>query len=164
MFHFEPGVALWTLVSFVIVLVVIQRYVYPPVRKIFKIRTQTIDENIASAEKQRILADERTAELEERMHSVHQEEERILLEARERARTLRAEYERKALDDIRELRRSREADLRKLEDGFYEQNQQEFTNLVMHTCERVLRTSIPPDLQHVIIDQRITELERLERL
>ncbi|HUX11910.1 MAG TPA: ATP synthase F0 subunit B [Spirochaetia bacterium] len=164
MFHFEPGVVVWTLVSFGIAFVVIQRYVYPPVRNIMRNRRETIAATIAETETRLAEAEQRAAELEVRMRQIRQEEERVLLEARERARILYAEQERKALDEIRELRKSREADLRKLEEGFYEKTQREFTQLVLHTCERVLRTGIDPEMQRRIIEERILELERIQNL
>ncbi len=164
MFHFDPGVVVWTLVSFVIVLVVIQRYVYPPVRNIMRTRRETIASNLADAEKRLAEAEDRAAQLEEQMRHIRQEEQRVLLEAREKARILYAEQERKALEEIRELRRSREADLAKLEEGFYEKTRKDFTQLVLHSCERVLRTGIDSEMQRRIISERIGELERIDKL
>lgn len=164
MFHFDPGVVVWTLVSFIIVLVVIQRYVYPPVRNIMRSRRETIASNLAEAEKRLAEAEERAGRLDEQMRHIRQEEQRVLVEAREKARTFYAEQERKALEDIRELRRSREADLAKLEEGFYEKTRKEFTGLVLRSCERVLRTGIDTEMQRKIIDERIGELERIDEL
>ncbi|WP_455382185.1 F0F1 ATP synthase subunit B family protein [Salinispira pacifica] len=164
MFHFDPGVVVWTLVSFAIVLFVIQRYVYPQIRTVLRNRRETIASTIEEAEKRLAEAEQRAADLEERMRHIRQEEQRVLVEAREKARALYAEQERRALEEIRELRRSREADLAKLEEGFFEKTRNQFTQMVLRSCERVLRTSIDPEMQRRITEERIGELERLDRL
>jgi len=164
MFNFEPGVAIWTLLSFAIVLFIIRRYVYPPVQKILQTRRESVDRSLEEAELKLADAEKRAADVTQRMLAIRQEEERILVEAREKARALYAEQERKALEEIRLLRKSREADLKKLETGFYERTQKEFTELLMQTCERVIRGSLTPELQQRINDQRVSELERIDRM
>jgi F-type H+-transporting ATPase subunit b len=116
-FEFQPGVAVWTLISFALVYLIVHRMVFPVIRKAVVARRSQIEQSISEAEARQAEAQAKARELEERLRRMGQQELEVLAEAREKGRQMYAEHERKALEDFRLMRKQREIDLQKMEQG-----------------------------------------------
>jgi F0F1-type ATP synthase membrane subunit b/b' len=161
MFEFEPGVAVWTLAAFAIVYLIVSRTVFPVVRKTVQDRRAQIDSSLADASGRQEEARARSAELEERLRKLALQELSVLAEARDKAKLIYAEYEKKALEDFRRMRRQREDELAKMEEGAQQALRTAFARTVIAACHRVMRTELSPDQQSRIIDERLNELEKM---
>lgn len=164
MFTFEPGVAFWTIITFSIVLWIIQSKVYPPVRKLLDTRRETIAKNLEEAEHKYQESLRISKELNEKLQAIRVEEQRILSAAREKAQALYEQYAKEALDEIRTLRKQKEQDLVLMEQDFFEKSEQKLTKLIIASCEKILKTKLTPEQQHAIIAERIEELSKLKEL
>jgi F-type H+-transporting ATPase subunit b len=161
MFEFQPGVAVWTLVSFAIVYVIVHKTVFPVVRKTVAARRAQIDSSLADASARQEEARVRAAELEERLRRLSTDEQQILAEAKEKGKRLYSEHEQKALEDFRRMRRQREDELAKMEQGAQQALRASFARTVIQACHRVMRTELTSEQQGRIIDQRLDELEKM---
>lgn len=164
MFIFEPGIALWTVLSFLVVFLIIQQKIYPPVRKMLDERKAAIEKNLTEAEQKNQEAAKVSKELTEKLQTVRIEEQRILSEARERSRTLYEQYAKEALEEIRALRQQKEQDLNSMESAFFEKSEQKLTKLIMLSCEKILKVGLTPEQQKAIIAERIQDLARVKEL
>jgi len=162
MFIFEPGVAFWSIIAFCIVLIFIQKKVYPPIRKILDDRKRTIEDNLAKTEQDRQVAEKHRLNIEEQLRNVKLEEQRIISESREKAQKLYTDLEKKVLEEIRTLKMQKQTELTNLEDAFYQKTKEKFAGLIINGCEKVLKTTLSPELQQKIIEQRIEELKNAE--
>lgn len=164
MFTFEPGVALWTILSFGLVLFVLSKYVYPPVNALLKTRKETIAKDIAEAEQKNQTAALVSKELAEKLQTIRIEEQRILSEAREKAQALYEKYAKEALEEIREMRKQKEQDLGQMESAFFEKSEQKLTTLIIASCEKILKTGLTPEQQQAVIAERIQDLAKIKEL
>ena len=164
MFTFEPGVALWTVFSFLIVLFIIQRQVYPPVKKLLDDRKATIEKDLAEAKEKNTVAEKVSKELSDKLQSIRTEEQRVLSEAREQARQLYEKYAAEAMEEIRTMRKQKETDLGQMESAFFEKSEQKLTRLIVASCEKILKTGLTTEQQQAIIAERIGELEKVQNL
>lgn len=164
MFTFEPGVALWTVLSFCIVLFIICKYVYPPVNKLLLERAELIAKNLTEAEEKNAVAEKVSKELNEKFQTVRVEEQRILSEAREKANQLYEKYAKEALAEIREMRQQKEQNLNEMETAFFEKSEQKLAAFIVSGCEKILKTALTPEQQQAIIAERIQELSKVKEL
>lgn len=164
MFTFEPGVAIWTLISFAIVLVFIFKIAYPPVRKVLDERRETIELSLKESQKNREAAQKLFQQSEEQLKGVREEAHRIVSEAETKGQALREQHTQKALQEYRELRNSKMHELQEMEAAFMKKIEGHVAELVVRSCDKVLRVDITPEQRDKIIYQRIQELENMKEL
>jgi F-type H+-transporting ATPase subunit b len=163
-FTFEPGLAIWTLIAFSLVLVVLAKYVIPPLVRMVHDRRDKIAEDIESASSEARKAVELTDSLNERISALELDRERILSETREKARNRYEVLEREMLDKIAEMRKSREAEMARETEHFLASVEDRINRLIISGCERVLRTKLTPEQQVEILENRIREFEKLTKI
>jgi len=163
-FTFEPGVAIWTLITFSIVLVVLSKYIIPPLVRIVHDRRDAIARDIENASSASRKAEEMSAELGHRLDALELDRERILSETREKARRRSEALEREMHEKFSEIRRQREEELERETKHFLAASEERVNRLILLGCERILRTGLTPEQQAEILENRIREFESLERL
>jgi len=163
-FTFEPGMVIWTLVTFSLVLIVLAKYVVPPLTRMISDRRDRIAHDIESASNDARKAEEMTASLNQRLTALELDRERILSEARETAHARYEVLEREMLDKLAEMRRQREAELARETEHFLASTEDRINRLIILGCERVLRTRLTPEQQAEILENRIREFERLTKI
>ncbi len=159
MFTFEPGVILWTLVSFAIAYFVIGYVVYPRIRDIMDKRKNAIETSIREAEKLRSETKEIQEQIDNRLRSIKLEELRIISEAKEKARKISEEFEKKAQEEFRQLRLQKEQELSQIENSYFQSSRKKIAELIMNACEKTLKAELTQEQQQKILTERIEELE-----
>jgi F-type H+-transporting ATPase subunit b len=164
LFTFEPGIIVWTLVSFLIAFWVISAYVYPPVRRLLDERQLKIADHLNAAQKKQSEAEVLFTQADEKIRGIKLEEHRILSEAREKANQLYRQYEQKALEDFRKLRTEKEQELLEMERAFLINSEAKITELISQMCEKVLRIDLTAEQHNAIIRAKVAELEKLKSI
>jgi len=163
-FTFEPGMVLWTLATFFLVMIVLAKYVIPPLVRMVHDRRDKIANDIESAESNARKAEEMTANLNQRLNALELDRERILSEAREAARNRYEALEREMLGKIAEMRKQREAEMARETEHFLASVEDRINRLIILGCERVLRARLTPEQQAEILENRIREFEKLTKI
>src|SRR5947209_8743217 len=94
------GLMVWTLVLFVLSMVVLARLAFPRITEALDKRQHAIEDSIDHAERIRNEADELLVEYRERLHEARQQAEEILDRARKTAET----HERRGQEEAKEQR------------------------------------------------------------
>jgi F-type H+-transporting ATPase subunit b len=154
-----PGLMIWTIVTFLIVLFVLRRYAFGPVQSMIDKRRDTIREALDEADKAR----EEAKKLRE---LTLQEREQAGIERTE----LLEETRRQAADQARRGREEADADLqRRLEENqkaieaenrrFREEIRRDVVELTLLASEKVTRKALDEKDQKRLIDETIDELD-----
>jgi F-type H+-transporting ATPase subunit b len=163
-FTFEPGLVIWTLVTFTIVLIFLSKYVIPPLVRMVHDRRDKIAQDVESAASGARKVEELTAELKKRLDALELDQERLLSEAREKAHTRYSTLEQEMLEKIAEMRKHREEELARETEHFFAAAEKHIHRLIILGCERVLRTGLTPEQHAEILENRIQELEKLTKI
>jgi F-type H+-transporting ATPase subunit b len=144
----------WEIITFFILLFLLVRYVYPPIRKQIQERQTQIERSIDEAEKTRAEARELLAEYRRQIEEARGEGRRILEAEAQRERTKREAREEgdRIIERAREeIDRERESALREL--------RREVADMVVQASEQVIGRSIDRDEHERLISQAIDDLE-----
>jgi len=163
-FTFEPGVAIWTLVSFLVVLAVLSKFVLPPISKAIDERKNRIASDLETAEEAARKAERTSSDLSRRLAAIDREREELLAEARERARSRYEELEKETFAAMGEMRRQKEAELVAESEQFLALTGHRINQLIISGCERVLRTGLTHEQQTQILENRISEFEKMTKV
>jgi F-type H+-transporting ATPase subunit b len=149
----------WEVITFLILLFLLVRYVYPPIRKQIQERQAEIERSIDEAEKTRAEARELLAEYRRQIEEARGEGRRILEEARKQAETQRERTKKDAREEgDRIIQRAREEIDRERESAVREVRR-EVADMVVQASEQVIGRSIDRDEHERLISQALDDLE-----
>ena len=154
-----PGLMIWTIVTFAIVLFVLRRFAFGRIQRLIDERRERIRQALDEADKAR----EEARQLRELTRAEREEakadRDRLLEEARRQAqeqfRRAREEADRDLQRRLEENARAIEAENRKLR----EEIRRDVVELTLLTSEKVTRKTLDEDDQRRLIDETIAEID-----
>jgi F-type H+-transporting ATPase subunit b len=154
-----PGLMIWTLISFAIVLFVLRRVAFGRIQGIIDARRDRIREALDEADKARQEARELRELTKTEREEAKADRERILEESRRQAQTLFAQARERADEDLRErLEKNREeidAENRRIQ----AQIRRDVVELTLLAAEKVTGKALDADDQRRLVDETIEELD-----
>jgi F-type H+-transporting ATPase subunit b len=87
----NPGMAIWALIIFLILIVVLGKFAFKPIASALDEREKSISDSLAQAEKARAEMAQLTAKNEDLLNQAKEERNKILAEAREAAEKMKAD-------------------------------------------------------------------------
>jgi F-type H+-transporting ATPase subunit b len=153
------GLMIWTLLLFVLSMVVLWRVAFPRISQALDRRQRTIEDSIDAAERTRHEADELLAEYRERLAEARGQAEEIVQRARnagevhERNATEQAQARREQL--MEQTRREIEAETRRAIDEI----RREVADLTVVATEKVTRKTLTAEDQQRLLEEAISELD-----
>jgi F-type H+-transporting ATPase subunit b len=160
-FLITPGLGLmvWTLVVFIITMLLLRRFAFPAIRTALDRRQKSIEDAIDTAERTRVEADALLAEYRERLKEARGQAEEIVTRARRAAE----EQEHEAIEAARERReqlleqtkRDIEVETRRA----IAEIRDEVTNLTILATEKVTRKTLSSEDQRRLVEEAIGELD-----
>lgn len=161
LFAGDIGNAVWTLVIFILAIVVLGKFAWGPLLGGLQKREEFIRQSLNEAKADRESAEARLKEYEEKLSSAHAEAIRIIGEGKQTGDKLRAEIEAKARQEADRMveRARREIELAKssaIKDLYATS-----TELATEIAARILQRELDPKDHERLIAESIKELGRL---
>jgi F-type H+-transporting ATPase subunit b len=154
-----PGLMIWTVVTFLIVLFVLRRYAFGPIQGIIDKRRDTIREALDEADKARDEARALREQVRKEREEAGSERQALLDEARKQAtdsaRRAREEADEDLQRRLEENQKAIEAENRR----FREEIRRDVVELTLMAAEKVTRKSLDEKDQKRLIDETISELD-----
>ena len=149
---------IWGAISFLILLLLMYRTVFPQVNKVYKERRANIEGRLEEAERERDEAEQLLQKYRERLAAAEDETQRILEDARANAERIRKDLLSKAdADAERRLERATEA-IRAERDQAIRRLRGEVGTLAVELATKVVGDSLDRDRQLRLVDQYIDQL------
>lgn len=154
-----PGLMIWTLLAFVVALLVLRKYAWPQITRILDQRQQQIEESIDAADCTRQEADELLAEYRQRLTDARAQADEIVAKA-ERAGEV---AEREGLDAAKvkreELLEQTRRDIEAETNRAIQEIRREVADLTVQATEKVTRKTLSPDDQKRLVEEALSELD-----
>ncbi len=154
-----PGLMIWTIVTFAIVLFVLRRLAFRRVQAMIDERRDRIREALDEADKAREEARQLRELTAKEREEAKVERERILEDARRRGQQAQAQARDEAQQDLErrleENQRAIEAENRKLR----EQIRRDVVELTLLASEKVTRKALTAEDQRRLIDETLSEID-----
>jgi F-type H+-transporting ATPase subunit b len=154
-----PGLMIWTIVCFLVVLFVLKRYAFGPVQQMIDTRRERIQSAIDEADHARAEARELLEEHKKLIGQAKSEAEEILSEAR---RVAEAQRERVKVETEEDRQRRLEETRRQIEQATQQalgQIRDEVGKLSLLAAEKITRKSLTGDDQQRLIDEALAEID-----
>ena len=149
----------WTFVTFLVLLFLLYRYVYPPIRDQIQRRQSEIEQAIDEAQKTRSEARELLAEYRRQIEEARGEARQILDEARKQGEAARERARREAREEgDRIIQRARE-EIERERDSALRELRGEVADMVIVATERVIGQELDREEHERLISEALDSLE-----
>jgi F-type H+-transporting ATPase subunit b len=155
----DVGLMIWTLLAFLVALVVLRKYAWPAITEALEKRQHMIEESIDTAERARTEAAELLEEYRERLREARTQAEEIIARARKAGEV----HERESVEEARakreelleQTRRDIEAETRRA----IQEIRAEVADLTILATEKVTRKTLNEDDQRRLVEEALSELD-----
>jgi F-type H+-transporting ATPase subunit b len=150
----------WGVFSFALLLLIMWKFAFPAVTKAMEARTERIRTNVDEAQRVRDEAEQILHDYQAQLADARGEGNRIIEEARQAAEQLRQDMVRRAEEEVAELRRRNEEDLRSAQERVISQLQGQVRTLALDLAEKVVGANLDRDRNLQLVDQFIAEINQ----
>jgi F-type H+-transporting ATPase subunit b len=160
-----PGLMVWTIVCFAIVVFVLKRFAFGPIQQIIDERRKRIRQSIVEADRAREEARKLLEEHRALIGEARSQAEEILSEARKIAESQRARVREEAEADRQRRLEETQRQIEQATQSALGEIRREVANLSLLAAEKITRKSLTGADQQRLIDEALAEIDfsQLER-
>ena len=152
------GTVIVELVTFVVMLAILARYVYPEIVKLAEARQRQIAEQLKEAEQARAAAEQRLKEAEEKLTDARKTAQGVIDAAAKSAEQLRQEMRQKAEEESKRTVEAARKEIEAERDQAVRSVRSEVASLVVAATEKVIGETLDDDRHRQLIDKAIREV------
>lgn len=146
------------IIAFVLMIVILGRWAYPPLMRALEARQKQIAEDFAKAEQARVAAEEHLAAAAKQLEEARAQAQEVIASAARSGDQLRSELRQKAEEDARRISERAKADLEAERQKALDSVRGEVAGLVIEATGKVLNEVLDADRHRKLIDQAIAEV------
>ena len=155
----DIGLMIWTLVVFILSMIVLSRLAFPRIAEALDRRQRAIEESIDSAERVKVEADQLIGEYRQRLTEARQQADEIVARARKTGEQAHAEAvadaRRKHDEMLEQTRREIQVETQRA----IQEIRSEVADMTVRATEKVTRKSLTEADQRRLVDEALSELD-----
>ena len=147
---------LWHLVNFVVLLLLLQRFLFKPVVGMLDARSQRVRDSMEQADQARRAAEQAETDRQTLLAETRREAEQIRARADEQAKRILADADARAKERQQLIEQQAEATARQIEERVMAQVRAQLADLVVTAVDRVTRGALDANSQRGLVQQFLT--------
>jgi F-type H+-transporting ATPase subunit b len=155
----DPGLAIWTIITFLVLLCLLAKFAWNPLLRALEARRETIRKSLDDAQQARRELEEVTQESARIIKNAHAEAESIVSKSRVDAEKLREELKQKARTDaegiVREARRQIETETGRA----LRQIRNEVADLSVAVASKLIQRNFSKEDNSALIEETLRQME-----
>lgn len=157
----EPGMIIWTLIVFILLLVVLGKWVWPVILKALKDREAKLTNDFQEAETARDEALKTLAEYKKQLADAQREAQEIIQKSRDDARKLSEQLKEKTQQDLSLMRQRMENDIEAAKQQAIGQVHEQTAIVATKIASRILHREIQESDQSKLVSSSIEEFGKI---
>ncbi len=160
MFDINPGLMVWTVVTFVVLVIVLGRYAWKPLLKSLQDRENGIRQALESAEKARTDAAALLKQNEQNLAKAEDEYQRLIREGKALADKLKEEIVLKAQQQAQRQLQQAEEEIQRDIDAAKQQLRTEIADLAIQAAGKILDETLDAQKHKQLVDKFLNQLPK----
>lgn len=160
MLDINPGLIIWTIVTFIVLLFVLKKLAWKPLLEALTAREEKIRESLEQAEHARHEAQRLIEENQKQMAQAQGEFQRLMREAREEADKLRAKRKQEAEAEARKIIEQGKMEIEREKEAALVQLRNEVADLAILAASRILDEELDEKKQRKLVDSFLSNLPK----
>jgi len=163
MLQLEPGMMIWSWVTFLVLFAILAKVAWKPILNIVNQREETINDSLLKADKARTEAQQLLEEHQKMMARAQDEIQQMLKENKAAAEKMKNEILEKARQEADKLHQRARADLEREKDAAILELKKQVADLAIQAASRLIRENLDAQKNRDLVDNYIKELDQLEK-
>jgi F-type H+-transporting ATPase subunit b len=160
MLEINPGLILWTVITFVIVLVILRAVAWKPLLNALTAREESIRASLREAAEARTMAQTLLEENRRQLARAEEQSQRIVREGRELGERLKAEILERANDSSRHMISQAKEEIQREKEAALVQLRTEVSDLAVAAAGKILDAHLDPAKQRHLAEAAIREITK----
>jgi len=160
MFEVETGLIFWTVISFLILLVLLYKVVFPPIAKVLDQRRQAIEGGLEKAKQAQAEGEGLLAKYHQQMLEAEKKTREILDDAQRKSQFLRDETLRSAQKEAIHILENTKKDIENYKRRSMESLKEEIVAMVVEVSSRLIQKELKAADHIKLIEASIKELDK----
>ena len=160
MLDINPGLILWTTLTFLILLFVLSKVAWRPLVNALQAREQSIRDALQKAEEAKRESERLLAENAAAMAKANEETSRILKEGRDLAEQMKSEIVAKAREGARALMEQAKEDIQREKETALLQLKNEVADLAVNVAEKIIDETLDEAKRKKLVDSTLQSLPK----
>ena len=158
----DPGLFIWTILTFLVLLTVLAKFAWNPLLKMLKDREELIRSSLDDAEKARTELERLNSEGEDIVNKARSEAQTILAEGKAAASKLKDETLNAAKDQAKSILTEAEKQIRVEKDKAIEEIKSEVVDLSLSVAAKLIKKNISREDNQALIDESLKNVTKYE--
>ena len=158
MLEIDIGTLIFSIVTFVLLVVLLRRFLYKPILSMLDQRRQAVNEALDQAERTHLEAKQADIRLQEQIAATRLEADRILAEAKAKAEENAAEVLRQAKSDAERISAQAAADIELERERALASVREQAADLALLAAEKALTSPLTDSQQQVLLDSFVEQV------
>ena len=160
MFEINPGLIVWTTISFVLLLAVLSKFAWKPILKMLDEREDQIRSALEQADKARAEAAEMMKQNEKNMARAEEEYQKMIREGKALAEKMKEEIVAKAKQQAQQELKLAADEIQRNVESVKQQLRAEVADLAIKATEKILEESLDEKKRQKLTDSVINQLPK----
>ena len=158
MFQAEPGLMIWTAISFVILLVLLLKVAYKPITKALKRREDTIRDSLEEAKKTRESAEALLEDYKKQLAQAREEAHKILSEGKTLGENVKKEIIQKAHEESNQIVKRAQEEIEFQKEKALMDLKERIADLTIMAASRVIEKSLDKKDHEQLLEEYISKV------
>ncbi len=163
MLQLEPGMMIWTWVTFIVLFAVLAKVAWKPILAAVNQREETISDSLRKAEDAKLQAEKLLEEHREMMDNAQDEIQKLLKENKEAAEKMKNDIVENARKEAEKIRERAHIDIEREKDAAIAELKGQVADLVVQATSRLIREDLDNQKHRNLINDYIKELDQLDK-
>ena len=154
----DPGLLLWTVITFVVLLLLLWKTAWKPIVEALDARAEKIRGDIDQADKSRQEAEKVLAEHKELMANAKDESAKIIAQGREEAEKVKAEIIEKAQTEAKDMAERVKKEIAMAKDSALAELKTEVVTISTEIASRIIEKDLKPEDQNALVEEALNKI------
>jgi F-type H+-transporting ATPase subunit b len=154
----SPGLLLWTIITFVVLLLILWKAAWKPVVEALDARAEKVRSDIESADRARQEAEKLMVQHKEMMDQARNEAAKIIADGKSAAENIRNEIIDKANADSKDLSERAKKEINLAKDKALSEIKAEVVILSTEIAAKIISKNLNPDDQKVLVEETLNKV------
>ena len=158
MFKAEPGLIIWTLISFFILLILLKKVAFPPILKGMKKREETIKQQLEEAQKTKKDAENLLEGYKRQLAEARSEAQKIINEGKSLGENIRKEVVQKAQEESNQIVKRAQEEIELQKQKAILELQEKIADLSIMAATKIINKSLNTEDNRRLVEEYVSKV------
>jgi len=158
MFKPEPGLIIWTLISFFILLILLKKVAFPPILKGMKKREETIKQQLEEAQKTKKEAEDLLEGYKRQLAEARSEAQKIINEGKSLGENMRKEIVQKAQEESNQIVKRAQEEIQLQKQKAILELQEKIADLSIMAATKIINKSLNTEDNRRLVEEYVSKV------